>query len=82
MFRLAGQLDELFLTEKNMKQPAITVINLFIQTVLEDLKKATAAVKAAEDKVVQMGDTLEEEERKLQVGVYSRENFLSIWLVF
>ena len=34
---------------------------------LEDVKRANAAVKAAEDKLLEMGVTLEEEERQLEV---------------
>ena len=37
------------------------------QTALDDMKRAMEAVKVAEEKVVAIGDRLEEEERKLQV---------------
>ena len=38
------------------------------QAALEDMKRAMDAVKVAEEKVAAIGDRLEEEERKLQVG--------------
>ena len=38
------------------------------QAALDDMKRAMDAVKVAEEKVAAIGDRLEEEERKLQVG--------------
>ena len=37
------------------------------QAAIEDMKRATDAMKAAEDKVAAIGDRMEEEERRLQV---------------
>ena len=43
------------------------------QAALEDVRRATNAVRAAEEKLVEMGVTLEEEERQLEVGLETRD---------